>query len=77
MAAAIVSTATTVEAQLFEVAGAIQALEAAESLVDPAFEQLLTIATDPESNTITVTATLPAVVAATAGVISFTPSEYL
>lgn len=77
MAAAITTTATTAEAQLFEVAGAIQDLEAAALAANPDFEQLLTIATDAEAGTVTVTATIPAAFTSTGGVLSFTPTEYL
>lgn len=79
MAAAITTTATTIEAQLFEVAGKMQELEAAAAAADTTgtFEQLLTIATDAEGGSVTVSATLPASVASTAGVLTFTPNEYL
>lgn len=77
MAAAVTTTATTVEAQLFEVAGAIQDLEQTALAANPDFESLLTIAADAEGETITVTATLPATFASTGGVLSFTPAEYL
>lgn len=77
MAAAIVTTGTSVEKQLFEVAGAIQELETAAALTDPEFVANLTLAIDAEANTVTVTATLPATVTSTGGVLSFTPAEYL
>lgn len=77
MAAAVTTTATTVEAQLFEVAGAIQDLEQAALAANPDFESLLTIAADAEGGTVTVTATLPATFTSTGGVLSFTPGEYL
>lgn len=77
MAAALVTTATTIEKQLFEVAGKMQELEAAAAAADEAFEQLLTIAIDAEGGSVTITATLPAAVASVGGVLSFTPNEYL
>lgn len=77
MAAALVTTATTIEKQLFEVAGKMQELEAAAAAADAAFEQLLTIAIDAEGGSVTITATLPAAVASVGGVLSFTPNEYL
>lgn len=77
MAAALVTTATTIEKQLFEVAGKMQELEAAAAAADEAFEQLLTIAIDAEGGSVTITATLPAAVASVGGVLTFTPNEYL
>lgn len=77
MAAAIVPTATSLEKQLFEVAGALQALEVAQTEVDPTFESLVTLAIDAEGGTVTVTATLPAVIASAGGVLTFTPENYL
>lgn len=77
MAASIPTTGTSVEKQLFEVAGAMQELEIAAAAADPAFEPLVTLAIDAEANTVTVTATLPATVTSTGGVLSFTPADYL
>jgi hypothetical protein len=77
MAAAIVTTATTAEKQLFEVAGAMQELEVTAAIADPAFTPLVTLAIDAEGQTVTVTATLPAIVTSTGGILSFTPDAYL
>lgn len=77
MAAPIVTTAASAEAQLFEIAGAIQALEVTAAETDPTFEPALTLAIDAEGGTVTVTATLPATISSTAGVLTFTPGEYL
>ena len=77
MAAAITTTATSVEKQLFEVAAAIQDLEQAAATADPTFTPLLTLAIDAEGGTVTVTATLPATVTGTGGTLSFAPQEYL
>jgi hypothetical protein len=77
MAASITTTGTSVEKQLFEVAGAMQALETAAAAADPEFVPLVTLAIDAEANTVTVTATLPAIVTSTGGVLAFTPDEYL
>lgn len=79
MAAPITTTATSAEKQLFEVAGAIQALEVAAAAADTTgtFEPLLTIAVDAEGGAVTLTATLPATITSTGGVLAFTPSEYL
>lgn len=77
MAAAIVTTATTLEGQLFEIVGAMQSQEVTKAAADPNFSPLVTLATDAEGGTITVAATLPATVASTAGTVSFTPTAYL
>lgn len=77
MAAAITTTATTLEGQLMEVAAAMQLAEVAATAADEAFEQLLTIATDAEGQSITVSVTLPATVSGTAGNITFAPQTYL
>ena len=62
MAAAVVTSASTLEGQLVEVAHAIQSAEETAAAADSAFEPLLTIASDPEEGTITVTVSLPATV---------------
>lgn len=79
MAAAHTTTATTIEAQIFEVAGKIQELEVAAAAADTTgtFEQLMNIAVDAEGGTVTLAITLPATVASTGGVLTFTPNEYL
>lgn len=77
MAAALTTTSTTIEKQLFEVAGKIQELEQAAAEADPAFVPLLTLALDAEGGTVTVTATLPATIGSAGGVLSFTPDTYL
>jgi hydroxymethylglutaryl-CoA reductase len=77
MAAAVTTTATTLEAQLVEVAQSIQDAEAAATAADANFESLLTIAADPEEGSITITVTLPATVAGSGGNLTFTPTEYL
>lgn len=77
MAAPVTTTATSAEAQLFEVAGAIQQLELAEAETNPEFTPLLTLAIDAEANTVTITATLPATVTSTAGTLAFSPTPYL
>lgn len=79
MAAAHITTATTIEAQLFEIAGKIQQLEVAAAAADTTgtFEQFMNIAVDAEGGSVTLAITLPAVVASTGGVLSFAPSEYL
>lgn len=79
MAAAHTTTATTIESQIFEVAGKIQQLEVAAAAADTTgtFEQLMNIAVDAEGGTVTLAITLPVTVASTAGVLTFTPNEYL
>lgn len=77
MAAPVTTTATTAEAQLFEVAGKLQELEVVALSTDPAFESALTLAIDAEGGTVTVTATLPATISSSGGVLTFTPTPYL
>lgn len=79
MAAAITTTATTIEKQLFEVAGKMQELEVTAAAADTTgtFEQLMNIAVDAEGGAVTLSITLPATVASVGGVLTFTPSEYL
>lgn len=77
MSASIVTTATTLEGQLFEVAAEIQKREATTAAADPTFSPLLTLSTDAEGGTITVAATVPATVGGTAGTVSFAPTPYL
>lgn len=77
MAAAIVTTATTLEGQLFEIVGAMQAAEVVKAAADPTFSPLVTLATDAEGATVSVAATLPATVSSTAGTLSFAPQAYL
>lgn len=75
---AIVTTATSAVAQLFEVAQAIQAAEQAVDLVaEPEFEQLLTISADPESGEMSVSVTVPATVTSDGGSLVFAPTDYL
>lgn len=77
MADALVTTGTTIEKQLFEIAGKMQELETTAAAANSEFTSLLTLALDAEGGTMTLTATLPATIASTAGVLSFTPDEYL
>jgi hypothetical protein len=79
MAAAITTTATTIEKQLFEVAGKIQELEVAAAAADTTgeFQPLMTVAVDAEGGAVTITATLPAAISSVGGVLTFTPDEYL
>lgn len=79
MAAAHTTTATTIEAQLFEIAGKIQELEvaAAEADATGTFEQLMNIAVDAEGGSVTMSVTLPATVSSVGGILTFAPNEYL
>lgn len=72
MAASITTTAADLETQLFEVAGAIQELEVAQSATNR-----LTITPNVEAQTITVSFTCPATFSGTGGNISMSPSTYL
>lgn len=75
MAASITTTATTLESQLLEVAGAIQEGELALPEADrPDNVQILP---DAENGTISVTVTLGAVFSSTGGDVTFTAIEYL
>lgn len=74
MAAPITSTATNLVAQLLEVAGAVQSAELAipvETRPDN-----ISLTPDTESNTITISATIPVTFASTGGAISFTAVDY-
>jgi hypothetical protein len=73
MAAAITTSATTIEAQALEVATAMQLLEAAE---DPVLNQV-TVQPNTEAGTVSIAITLPVALAQTAGVVSYTAQEYL
>lgn len=79
MAAAHTTTATTIEKQLFEVAGKMQELEVAAAAADTTgtFSPLLNMAIDAEGGSVTLAITLPATISTVGGVLSFTPSEYL
>ena len=76
MAASVSSSATTLEGQFVDIAREIQALEAAQS-TDEAPINNVQIDTDIESGTITVTATIPAVLSGSAGAVTLTAGEYL
>jgi hypothetical protein len=73
MAAAITTSATTIEAQALEVAAAMQLLEAAE---DPVLNRV-TVQPNTEAGTVSITITLPVALGQTAGVVSYTAQEYL
>ena len=79
MAAAVVTTALTVEKQIVEVAAAIEALEKTAIAADTAgtFVPRLTLSTDVEAAEITVSITLPAIVSGTGGTVSLSPDAYL
>lgn len=77
MAASITTTGTTLESQLIEVATAMQLAEAVAVAADETFEERVTISPDTDGGTITVSATIPAVITGTAGNLQFAPSEYL
>lgn len=71
MAAAITTSATTLEGQLAEVAGALQAAEAAQSL------NRVTVAFNVEAGTMQITASLPAIFSSTGTAQSMSVSEYV
>ena len=76
MAAPVSSSAATIESQFVDIARELQALEAAQS-TDEAPLNNVQIDTDIESGTITVTATIPAVLGGSAGAVTLTAGEYL
>lgn len=77
MAAAMTTTATTIEAQILEVATEMQTQESAAAAADETFEERVTISPDTEGGTVTISLTLPVTVSGSGGALQFTPSEYL
>ena len=75
MASAITTTSTTLEGQLVEVAKAMQQAELAIPEVNR--PNNVTIALDPETLGISVSATLEATLSGTAGAVTMTPVAYL
>lgn len=71
MAAAITTTATTLEGQLAEIAGALQTAEAAENL------NRVTVNFNAEAGSVVISANLPAVFGSSGAALSMTVSEYL
>lgn len=76
MAAAVTTSASSVEGQFLEVARQIQTLEAAQSTADIPLNNLQ-IDTDIENNQVTVTATIPVALSGSGGALTLTASEYL
>ena len=76
MAAAVTTSATTVEGQFLEVARELQGLEAAQSTADLPLNNVQ-IDTDIETGLVTITATLPATLSGTGGALTLTAGEYL
>lgn len=75
MAAAITTTATTLEGQLVEV---IRAMEAAEKTVPEATrENRVSVGLDVDNGRIAISATLNATISGAGGSISFAPVVYL
>lgn len=72
MAAAITTTAASLEEQLSEVAGAMQELEVAQGATNR-----VTITPNVEGGTLTYSVTLPAVFSNTGGAVTMTPQVYL
>lgn len=75
MADPITTTATSLEAQLLEVAGAMQ--EAELALPEAERPDNVSIIPDVENGSISVSVTLAATFAATGGELTFTTTEYL
>ncbi len=76
MAAAITTTATTLEGQALEIALAIQAAEATQSTDEIPLNNI-TITPDTEASTVAVALTLPTTLSGAAGAITYTADEYL
>lgn len=76
MAAAVTTSATSVEGQALEIARELQVLEAAQS-TDEAPLNNVQIDTDIESGLITITMSLPAALSGTGGAVTMSASEYL
>ena len=75
MAAAITTTATTLEGQILEVVNSANAQE--QALSDELNLGLFSVAMDPEGGTVTVTATINATFAASGDALTITAQEYL
>ncbi|MFG6105671.1 hypothetical protein U2F10_25725 [Leptothoe sp. EHU-05/26/07-4] len=76
MAAAITTTATSIEGQALEVARELQVLEAAQSTADVPLNNVQ-IDTDIESGLVSITMTLPTALSGTGGAFTVSASEYL
>lgn len=78
MAAAITTTATTLEGQLLEVAREIEELENAILEANQSeTNQRLTLAVDPATETVTISVALPVTVGGAGGALTFTAAAYL
>lgn len=79
MAAAITTTATTLEGQLIEVAQAIETRERAYNTANPTLAQAqsVSLALDPENAVISVSVNMAATVSGTGGSVSMAPTAYL
>lgn len=76
MAAAVSSTATTVEGQFLDIARELQVLEAAQSTDETPLNNVQ-IDTDIEAGTVTISATLPITLGGAAGAMTMTAGTYL
>ena len=76
MAAAITTSATSIEGQALEVARELQVLEAAQSTADVPLNNVQ-IDTDIESGLVSITMTLPTALSGTGGAFTLSASEYL
>ena len=78
MAAAITTTATTLEAQVFEVLQALDTAERAYNIANPNTPvNAVSVALDPENGLMSATLNLTATVTGTAGTIALAPTAYL
>jgi hypothetical protein len=76
MAASVTTTSSTFEAQLLEIAGNLQVLEAAQSTVDAELNNVQ-IDYDLEVGTVAIAAVLPITTSMNAGNLQMTVQEYL
>ncbi|MDV3350744.1 hypothetical protein QGP82_18695 [Leptothoe sp. LEGE 181152] len=76
MAAAMTTSATSIEGQALEVARELQVLEAAQSTADVPLNNVQ-IDTDIESGLVSITMTLPTALSGTGGAFTLSASEYL
>jgi len=77
MAAAISTTATTLEGQLFEVALAMQSREVAAIAADPDFEPKMTLSSSVEDQSLGISISLDATVGGNGDTVSLAPVPYL
>ena len=76
MAAAVTTSATSIEGQALEIARELQNLEAAQSTADIPLNNVQ-IDTDIENGLVSITMSLPVALSGTGGAVTLSASEYL